>query len=147
VATYAFVNNAAYRIMKHLIPGTYTFVLPATKLVPRLVQNPKRKTTGIRVPNNAVCLTLLEALGNPIISTSAHIPPSEIDDEETWSEQESLSRIELFDRMEGLVDVIIDTGEEPGYKVSTIVDFTEEQPMIVRQGLGWEKAATWIEES
>ncbi len=144
VATYAFVSNAAYRIMKHLIPGTYTFLLPATKLVPRLVQNPKRKTTGIRVPRNTVCLALLEALGNPIISTSAHIPPLEIDDEESWAQQQVLSRIELFDRMEGLVDVIIDTGTEPIYQVSTIVDLTEEQPMIVRQGLGWEEAAAWI---
>ncbi|MGF1674539.1 MAG: L-threonylcarbamoyladenylate synthase [Rivularia sp. (in: cyanobacteria)] len=147
VATYAFVSNTAYRIMKHLIPGTYTFLLPATKLVPKLVQNPKRKTTGIRVPNNTVCLTLLEALGNPIISTSAHIPASDTDSEETWIEQESLSRVELFDRMESLVDVIIDTGEQPGYQVSTIVDMTEEQPVIIRQGLGWEQAATWIEAS
>ncbi len=144
VATYAFVNNAAYRIMKHLIPGTYTFLLPATKLVPRLVQNPKRKTTGIRVPDHAVCLSLLEALGNPIISTSAHVPPNDADDEDTWVEQELLSRVELFDRMEGLVDVIIDTGKEPGYQVSTILDLTEEQPTVVRQGLGWEEAVGWI---
>ncbi|MGD1910694.1 MAG: L-threonylcarbamoyladenylate synthase [Rivularia sp. (in: cyanobacteria)] len=144
VATYAFVSNAAYRIMKHLIPGTYTFLLPATKLVPKLVQNPKRKTTGIRVPQNAVCLALLEALGNPIISTSAHIPPSDIDSEDSWIEQDILSRIELFDRMSSLVDVIIDTGKEPGYQVSTIVDLTQEQPTIVRQGLGWEEAAAWI---
>lgn len=143
VATYAFVNNAAYRIMKHLIPGTYTFLLPATKLVPKLVQNPKRKTTGIRVPDNAVCLSLLEALGNPIISTSAHIPSDDNDDDK-WVEQEPLSRVELFDRMEGLVDVIIDTGLEPGYKVSTILDLTEEQPTVVRQGLGWEEVEEWM---
>ncbi|MEL6459261.1 MAG: L-threonylcarbamoyladenylate synthase [Cyanobacteria bacterium J06621_15] len=143
VATYAFVNNAAYRIMKHLIPGTYTFLLPATKLVPKLVQNPKRKTTGIRVPDNAVCLSLLEALGNPIISTSAHIPNDD-DDDDKWIEQEPLSRVELFDRMEGLVDVIIDTGKEPGYKVSTILDLTEEQPTVVRQGLGWEEVEEWM---
>ncbi len=143
VATYAFVNNAAYRIMKHLIPGTYTFLLPATKLVPKLVQNPKRKTTGIRVPDNAVCLSLLEALGNPIISTSAHIPPTEADDDE-WLELETLSRVELFDRMESLVDVIIDTGKEPSYQVSTILDLTEEQPTVIRQGLGWEEVEGWI---
>ena len=143
VATYAFVNNAAYRIMKHLIPGTYTFLLPATKLVPKLVQNPKRKTTGIRVPDNAVCLSLLEALGNPIISTSAHIPPAEADDDE-WLELETLSRVELFDRMESLVDVIIDTGKEPSYQVSTILDLTEEQPTVIRQGLGWEEVEGWI---
>lgn len=143
VATYAFVNNAAYRIMKHLIPGTYTFLLPATKLVPKLVQNPKRKTTGIRVPRNAVCLSLLEALGNPIISTSAHIPPVIADDDE-WLEFEPLSRVELFDRMQSLVDVIIDTGKEPGYQVSTILDLTEEQPTVIRQGLGWEEVEGWI---
>ncbi|MBV6625664.1 MAG: threonylcarbamoyl-AMP synthase [Rivularia sp. (in: Bacteria)] len=143
VATYAFVNNAAYRIMKHLIPGTYTFLLPATKLVPKLVQNPKRKTTGIRVPDNPVCLSLLEALGNPIISTSAHIPPAD-DDENAWLEQEPLSRVELFDRMEGLVDVIIDTGKEPGVEVSTILDLTEEQPTVVRKGLGWEEVEGWM---
>mgnify|MGYP001801694465 FL=1 len=143
VATYAFVNNAAYRIMKHLIPGTYTFLLPATKLVPKLVQNPKRKTTGIRVPDNAVCLSLLEALGNPIISTSAHIP-NHNDDDDKWVEEKPLSRVELFDRMEGLVDVIIDTGVEPGYKVSTILDLTEEQPTVVRQGLGWEEVEEWM---
>lgn len=143
VATYAFVNNAAYRIMKHLIPGTYTFLLPATKLVPKLVQNPKRKTTGIRVPDNAVCLSLLEALGNPIVSTSAHMPASDADDDE-WDEQEPLSRVELFDRMESLVDVIIDTGKEPGYQVSTILDLTEEQPTVIRQGLGWEDIVGWI---
>ena len=143
VATYAFVNNAAYRIMKHLIPGTYTFLLPATKLVPRLVQNPKRKTTGIRVPNNAVCLSLLEALGNPIVSTSAHIPVSDADDDE-WAEIEPLSRVELFDRMESLVDVIIDTGKEPGYQVSTILDLTGQQPTVIRQGLGWEEIEGWI---
>ncbi|MEM6754716.1 MAG: L-threonylcarbamoyladenylate synthase [Cyanobacteria bacterium P01_C01_bin.38] len=144
VATYAFVNNAAYRIMKHLIPGTYTFLLPATKLVPKLVQNPKRKTTGIRVPDNAVCLSLLEALGNPIVSTSAHIPASDTDDDDEWEEQKPLSRVELFDRMESLVDVIIDTGKEPGYQVSTILDLTEQQPTVIRQGLGWEEVEGWI---
>lgn len=144
VATYAFVNNAAYRIMKHLIPGTYTFLLRATKLVPKLVQNPKRKTTGIRVPDNAVCLSLLEALGNPIISTSAHIPPVIADDGDEWIEQEALSRVELFDRMESLVDVIIDTGFEPGVQVSTILDLTDEQPTVIRQGLGWEEVEGWI---
>ncbi|NEP04243.1 MAG: threonylcarbamoyl-AMP synthase, partial [Okeania sp. SIO4D6] len=73
IANYAIVSDSAYRIIKRLIPGPYTFVLPATKLVPRLVMSPKRKTTGIRVPDNQSCLSLLETLANPIISTSAHI--------------------------------------------------------------------------
>ena len=96
VATYAFVSDTAYRTMKRLIPGTYTFLLPATKLVPRLVQSPKRKTTGIRVPDHSVCWALLAALANPIISTSAHLPP---DDEPVGLDLEPrLSRVELFDR-------------------------------------------------
>ncbi|EHC18653.1 L-threonylcarbamoyladenylate synthase [Fischerella thermalis] len=145
VATYANVSDTAYRIMKHLIPGPYTFLLPATKLVPRLVQSPKRKTTGIRVPNHKVCLELLSALGNPIISTSAHLPPDETNNGILGVEEEQiLSRVELFDRLEGLVDVIVDTGEEPSYEVSTILDLTGEEPMMIRQGLGWERAAAWV---
>lgn len=144
VATYANVSDTAYRIMKHLIPGSYTFLLPATKLVPRLVQNPKRKTTGIRVPDHAVCLALMNALGNPIISTSAHLP----EDEQALSPAKGLqsnfvSRVELFDRLDKLVDVIVDDGSEPGYEVSTIIDLTAEQAIITRQGKGWEEAATW----
>ncbi|PMB00567.1 threonylcarbamoyl-AMP synthase [Fischerella thermalis CCMEE 5268] len=145
VATYANVSDTAYRIMKHLIPGPYTFLLPATKLVPRLVQNPKRKTTGIRVPNHKVCLEMLSALGNPIISTSAHLPPDETNNGILGVEEEQiLSRVELFDRLEGLVDVIVDTGEEPSYEVSTILDLTGEEPMMIRQGLGWERATAWV---
>ncbi|BAZ33299.1 Sua5/YciO/YrdC/YwlC family protein [Cylindrospermum sp. NIES-4074] len=145
VATYAFVSDTAYRIMKRLIPGPYTFLLPATKLVPRLVQSPKRKTTGIRVPNHTVCLALLAALGNPIISTSAHLPPDDVDDEIVGEDAEPiLSRVELFDRLENLVDIIIDTGEEPAYDVSTILDLTAEEPIITRRGLGWEAAAAWV---
>ncbi|MBD2594345.1 threonylcarbamoyl-AMP synthase [Nostoc sp. MBR 210] len=145
VATYAFVSDTAYRLMKRLIPGPYTFLLPATKLVPRLVQNPKRKTTGIRVPNHTVCLALLEALENPIISTSAHLPSYEVDDGKFSSEGEpQLSRVELFDYLDNLVDVIVDTGEEPTYQVSTILDLTGDEPMITRRGLGWEAVAAWV---
>src|SRR6476469_10274531 len=65
IAKYAVVSDPAYRIMKRLIPGPYTFLLPATKLVPQIVQNPKRKTTGIRVPDHPVCQALLQTLENP----------------------------------------------------------------------------------
>ena len=140
VAAYALVSDTAYRVMKRFVPGPYTFLLPATKLVPRLVQNPKRKTTGIRVPNHSVCAALLSVLGNPIISTSAHLPQ----DEDTTPEIErQISRVELFDRLDNLVDVIVDNGAEPGYAVSTIVDLTAEEPTILRKGLGWEEVAAW----
>ena len=138
IAQYAWVSDPAYRLMKHLIPGPYTFLLPATKLVPRLVQNPKRKTTGIRVPDHPVCLALLQALGNPIISTSAHLL-----DEEGNAPTVELEQAKLFDQLDKLVDVIVDNGSEPGSEMSTILDLTEEEPTIVRQGLGWEAAIAW----
>ncbi|MES1024744.1 L-threonylcarbamoyladenylate synthase [Gloeocapsa sp. BRSZ] len=143
VATYARVSDTAYRIMRHLIPGPYTFLLPATKLVPRLVQHPKRKTTGIRVPDHAVSQALLNALENPIISTSAHLPQDENGRSSSQSEA-NISKVELFDRLDKLVDVIVDDGSELGYQVSTILDFTENEPAIARKGLGWEEAAAWI---
>ncbi|MBD0312473.1 MAG: Sua5/YciO/YrdC/YwlC family protein, partial [Microcoleus sp. T3-bin5] len=140
----AAVSDEAYRIIKRLIPGPYTFLLPATKLVPRLVMTPKRKTTGIRVPDHPLCFTLLEALGNPIISTSAHITT---DDEGKApvpaSKAESFGKAELFDCFSKLVDVIVDDGSDPGYQVSTILDLTESEPIVVRRGLGWEAVAVW----
>ena len=144
VATYAWVNDSAYRTMKRLVPGPYTFILPTTKLVPQLVMSPKRKTTGIRVPDHPVCLALLNALGNPIISTSAHV----IDKDEfapiSVEKNGFFSRVELFDSLEKLVDVIVDDGTEPGYVGSTILDLTGEEPKIVREGLGLEAAAAWV---
>jgi len=142
VATYAVVSDPAYRLIKRLIPGPYTFLLPATKLVPRLVQSPKRKTTGIRVPKHTVCLALLEALGNPIISTSAYIPHIETTSDAAVDGDTSL--YELFDELDNLVDAIVDTGEEPTSQVSTILDLTGEEPIMTRKGLGWEVAAAWV---
>ncbi|NET55167.1 MAG: threonylcarbamoyl-AMP synthase [Symploca sp. SIO2E6] len=139
IAQYARVSDTAYRMMKRLIPGPYTFLLPATKLVPRIVMSPKRKTSGIRVPNHPVCLTLLEALGNPIISTSAHLP-----DEDGTTPTVGLEKAKLFDTLDGLVDIIVDNGLEAGFEVSTILDITGLEPVLVRQGLGWEAAQTWV---
>jgi tRNA A37 threonylcarbamoyladenosine synthetase subunit TsaC/SUA5/YrdC len=90
-------------------------------------------------------LELLAALGNPIISTSAHLPPDEADNDMIRIDPEIVqSRVELFDRLDKLVDIIIDTGEEPTYQVSTILDMTEDKPVIIRRGLGWEAAAAWV---
>lgn len=138
ITQYAHVSDPAYRIMRSLIPGPYTFLLPATKLVPRLVMNPKRKTTGIRVPDHAVCQSLLAALGNPIISTSAHLP-----DEDGKTPAADLEQARLFDEFDSLVDIIVDDDKEPGFQVSTIVDMTGSEPAIVRKGLGWEAATSW----
>lgn len=134
ISEYAVVTDQAYRIMKRLIPGPYTFVLPTTKLVPKLVMNPKRKTTGIRVPDHPVCQALLQNLENPIISSSAHLQ-----DEEGELPTLQLEKAKLFDSLDKLVDIIIEDGSDPGFEVSTIVDFTGSEPAIVRQGLGWER--------
>jgi tRNA threonylcarbamoyl adenosine modification protein (Sua5/YciO/YrdC/YwlC family) len=134
IAQYAFVSDPAYRTMRHLIPGPYTFILPATKLVPKLVMNPKRKTTGIRVPDHAVSQALLQSLGNPIISTSAHV----LEEESPHADNPYLSRFELFDALDKQVDIIVDTGEDLHYKTSTILDMTGNEPVILREGLGVE---------
>ena len=137
IAQYAYVSDPSYRIMKHLVPGTFTFLLPATKLVPRLVRNPKRKTTGIRVPDHPVCQALLTALGNPVISTSARLPETQ-----TPKKIKSflgISQAELFDYYDNLVDVIVDNGQDPGWQVSTILDLCGSEPVVVRQGLGWQE--------
>ena len=143
IANYAVVNDSAYRIIKRLIPGPYTFVLPATKLVPRLVMSPKRKTTGIRVPNNQVCLTLLKALDNPIISTSANIT-SDAKGIAPIKVEVVTGKAELFDCLENLVDIIVDDGSDSIYQVSTILDLTGHQPNLIRQGLGVEAVVSLI---
>jgi tRNA threonylcarbamoyl adenosine modification protein (Sua5/YciO/YrdC/YwlC family) len=144
IAQYAVVTDSAYRIMKSLIPGTFTFLLPATKLVPKLVMSPKRRTTGIRVPDHPVCEALLKAIDNPIISTSAHIPVEDETIPLKVRDPENLSLPELFDSMDRLVDLIVDTGQEPTQFVSTILDLTNDEPELIRKGLGWEAAADWV---
>ena len=145
IAEYAIVSNVNYRTMKSLVPGPYTFILPATKLVPKLVLNPKRKTTGIRVPNHGVSQTIIEALGNPIISTSANLTENDIDEKDFSHQSKNvkqrnvceLPKIELFDHFSKLVDLIVDDGSEHSYEVSTILDLTDElNPQVLRQGLG-----------
>ncbi|NEQ40677.1 MAG: threonylcarbamoyl-AMP synthase [Okeania sp. SIO3I5] len=143
IANYAIVSDSAYRIIKRLIPGPYTFVMPATKLVPRLVMSPKRKTTGIRVPDNQVCLALLEALGNPVISTSAHIT-SDAEGMAPVDIAAVTGKAELFDCLENLVDIIVDDGSDPGYQVSTILDLTGQEPNLIREGLGVETVTALI---
>jgi tRNA threonylcarbamoyl adenosine modification protein (Sua5/YciO/YrdC/YwlC family) len=140
IANYAVVTDPAYRLIKRLIPGPYTFLLPATKSVPRMVMSPKRRTTGIRVPDHPVSQMLISSLGNPVISTSslsAAFP--DLDDFAITS----LSPAVLFDRLDGLVDIIIDDGSPLTTKVSTVLDLTTMEPQIVRQGLGWKKAVDW----
>jgi tRNA threonylcarbamoyl adenosine modification protein (Sua5/YciO/YrdC/YwlC family) len=142
IAKYAHVSDASYRLMRRFVPGPVTFILPATKLVPKLVQNPKRKTTGIRVPDHAVAHALLEALGNPIISTSATVGVSP---EDEYVPILSSSTAELFDAFDKLVDLIVDNGQDQSHDVSTVLDLCEDPIKVLRQGQGWEEMAPLLE--
>ncbi len=143
ISAFALVSDPAYRIIRRLIPGPYTFLLPATKAVPRLVMNPKRKTTGIRVPDSPICLALIEALENPIISTSALtlVPGAGA------ASKLTIQKPALFDALEKLVDIIIDDDQPLHYDLSTILDVSGTEPVIIRQGLGWQEAMEWGAES
>lgn len=138
IAEYAHISDTSYQVLRHLVPGPYTFLLPASKLVPKLVLNPKRKTTGIRVPDNAITQTLIKELGNPVISMSARLP--ECDTATTLDE--------LFDQFENHVDIIIDDESEyrptDGQMVSTMIDLTDEVPTIMREGMGLELAEKYV---
>jgi tRNA threonylcarbamoyl adenosine modification protein (Sua5/YciO/YrdC/YwlC family) len=145
ISEYANVSDVNYRTMRSLVPGPFTFILPATKLVPKLVLNPKRKTTGIRVPNHLVSQAIIETLGNPIISTSANLKEDDLEEQDFGDRDknskhrdvDNLPKMELFDYFEKLVDLIVDDGSDYHYEVSTILDLTDDlHPQILRQGLG-----------
>lgn len=126
ISEFAKVSNPAYRLMKHLIPGPYTFVLPASRLkqLPRSMIS-KRKTVGIRVPKNEICLAIARELGHPILSASVIDRNGEV-----------MNNPELIKELyETQVDLILDGGvihSEP----STVLDLTDEQPVVLRQGAG-----------
>jgi tRNA threonylcarbamoyl adenosine modification protein (Sua5/YciO/YrdC/YwlC family) len=134
ISDYAKISDSAYQVIRQLVPGPYTFLLPATKVVPNLVLNPKRKITGIRVPDHSMCQLLIAELGNPLISMSAKLPD--------WEEPDTNE--ELFELFDPLVDIIIEVDAEYhspfGDLLSTMIDFTGEVSQIVREGLGIELA-------
>ena len=127
LSTYATVNNTAYRLIKNNTPGRYTFILTATKELPRRLMTSKRKTIGLCVPDNKIALDLLSALGEPILSCSLMLPNEE---HTTQSDPE-----EIRDRLEHQVDLIIHGGYL-GQEPTTVVDLTEESPVILREGSG-----------
>lgn len=124
IAKYAHVSTPAYKIMRRLLPGPYTFVLPATSLVPKIMLK-KRRTVGIRVPDNKVCHMLLEEFGNPIISTSAN----------DRSQNTLNDPDEIASAMNHVLDLFLDCGPI-GLDPSSIIDLTEETPKIIREGKG-----------
>ena len=126
IARYARVNNQQYRTLRAFTPGPYTFLLEATREVPKRLQNPKRRTIGIRVPDNAVVRMLLAELGEPIMSSTLHLPG----DEAPLTDAQ-----EIKSRLEHQVDIVIDGGH-CGFEPTSIVDLSGEAPAVVRRGKG-----------
>jgi len=126
LSTYAKVDNQAYRILKSCTPGPYTFIFKASKEVPRRLQNDKKKTIGIRVPDNVIALALLEALDAPLMSTSLVMPNAEFAE----SDPEHIR-----DLLEHQVDVIIHGGYL-GEKPTTVIDMSEDGFEVLREGAG-----------
>jgi tRNA threonylcarbamoyl adenosine modification protein (Sua5/YciO/YrdC/YwlC family) len=130
IAKYAKVDNKQYRFLKAATPGAYTFILEATREVPRRLQHPKRSTIGLRVPDNAVVQALLAELDEPILSMTLALPGDEL----PMNDAE-----DIRDRVEYCVDLIVDAGHcqlEP----TTVIDLTGEVPELVRRGCGDPKA-------
>lgn len=126
IAVYARVDNAAYRILRSLTPGPYTFILRATNEVPKRLQDPRRRSIGIRVPDNAVVSALLEAVGGPVMSSTLIFP----DDELPLADPD-----EIYERLRGRVDVVIDAGA-CGIEPTTVLDLSTGAMEVVRQGKG-----------
>lgn len=126
IGTYAKVGNTAFRTLKSATPGPYTFILMATREVPRRLQNPKRKTIGLRVPDNIIAQTLLEALGEPLMSTTLIMPGKTMPETEPE---------DIRDLLEKQVDLIIDGGH-CGFEPTTMIDFTSDEPKLLREGKG-----------
>lgn len=125
ISEYGHVSNTAYRLMRKNLPGPYTFVLPGTKLVPKILLT-KQKTVGIRVPDHPICLALLEELGNPVLNTSA------VTEEYTGQVLDGFDVAELFGNR---VDLVLDGGEvypDP----STVISLLSDRPEVLREGRG-----------
>lgn len=126
LATYAQVDNRQFRFLRERTPGPYTFILNATREVPRRLWHPSRKTIGLRVPDAPVALGLLEALGEPVLCATLVLPG----DEDPLHEAD-----EIIERLTKRIDLVLDAGGQ-GYQPTTVIDLTGEQPEVVRVGCG-----------
>ncbi len=124
ISQYAYVSNYAYKMMKRLLPGAYTFILKATKLVPKVAMT-KQKTVGIRIPDNKICLALVKELGHPIISTSVYKP-----DESLYNDPN-----EIEERFRKQLDLVIDGGVIVA-EHSSIINLSDDLPEVIRRGKG-----------
>lgn len=126
LSNFAKMENTSYRLIKGITPGPYTFILPATREVPRRLMHPKRKTIGIRLPDNAIAQALVEELGEPIMSSTLLMPGESLPLTDPY---------EMRGLLEHEVDLIIDGGY-CGFEATTVVELTGDSPEVVRVGLG-----------
>jgi tRNA threonylcarbamoyl adenosine modification protein (Sua5/YciO/YrdC/YwlC family) len=120
------VDNDVFRAVKASTPGSYTFILPATKEVPRALMHPKKKTVGVRIPDHVVTQALLAELGEPLLSSTLLLPDEDEPMTQGW---------EIKDRLDHVVDAVLDSGE-CGTEPTTVVDFSGGDVEIVRRGAG-----------
>ncbi|CAM1349509.1 L-threonylcarbamoyladenylate synthase [Tenacibaculum crassostreae] len=119
------IDTATYKILKRALPGPYTFVLPGSNSLPKAYK--KRKTVGIRIPDNNIARTIVQALGNPIVSTSIH-------DEDEILEYTTDPEL-IFEKWQNIVDVVVDGGYGDNH-ASTVIDLTTDEPEVIREGKG-----------
>jgi tRNA threonylcarbamoyl adenosine modification protein (Sua5/YciO/YrdC/YwlC family) len=126
LAQYAQVDNRQYRFLKEWTPGAYTFILPATKEVPRRLLHPKKKTVGVRIPRHTFVQALLAELGEPLLSSTLLLPDEEDPLTQGW---------EIKERLDHVVDAVVDSGD-CGAEPTTVVDFSSGVAEVVRRGTG-----------
>jgi tRNA threonylcarbamoyl adenosine modification protein (Sua5/YciO/YrdC/YwlC family) len=126
IAVYAKVDNQSYRMIRSMTPGPYTFILPATKQVPKRLQHPRRRTVGIRVPTHPITRALIEELGEPLLSTTMQLPGDEVP---------LTGGFEIFERVGSEVDLVIDGGA-CGMQPTSVIDLVGPYPEVIRQGMG-----------
>ena len=120
------INNALFRAIKAATPGSYTFILPATKEVPRRLLHPRKKTVGVRIPGHTVAQALITELGEPLLSSTLLLPGEDEPMTQGW---------EIKERLDHVIDAVIDSGD-CGTVPTTVVDFSGDEPEIVRRGAG-----------
>lgn len=120
------IDNSVFRTVKASTPGSYTFILPATKEAPRRLLHPKKKTVGVRIPDHAVAQALLAELGEPLLSSTLLLPDQDKPLTQGW---------EIKDELDHVVDAVLDSGD-CGVEPTTVIDFSQGEPEIVRRGAG-----------
>jgi tRNA threonylcarbamoyl adenosine modification protein (Sua5/YciO/YrdC/YwlC family) len=123
---FASIPNRIFRALKAATPGSYTFILPATKEVPRRLQHPGKKTVGVRIPDHVAALALLAELGEPLVSSTLLLPGQDDPMTQGW---------EINDQIGNLLDAVLDSGD-CGTEPTTVIDFSLDEPEIIRRGAG-----------